>query len=316
MYNILSDNFIKSSYSNNDDIDFEFKEEDYLRLYYIKKDINLESEKEPENKNNEPIKESKTIDKTNKMQQADVSMNYTDTTIIKKKEGNRNSNANIKKLIFCITKIKKKNTKKGRLNKKLKKRYYGKHSKFTQDNIIKKIKASFIEKSMNYINREYDLYMNKHQYKKIKRLIQKISPVKSREISKNKNLKWFQSKLRDLFSSKLSKKCTLSDPDYNITSIDELYKNNTTKNVIDLLNKPVKEMYYIYSQDIETEGFKTLKDDLICLRKKMEKDNEEDIEEYLEKYKNIAQNLEKIFLQKKERNIKKNKSEIKREKFK
>ena len=86
MYNILSDNFIKSSYSNNDDIDFEFKEEDYLRLYYIKKDINLESEKEPENKNNEPIKESKTIDKTNKIQQADVSMNYTDTTIIKKKK--------------------------------------------------------------------------------------------------------------------------------------------------------------------------------------------------------------------------------------
>ena len=127
---------------------------------------------------------------------------------------------------------------------------------------------------------------------------------------------WFQSKLRDLFSSKLSKKCTLSDPDQNKTSIDELYKNNTAKNVIDLLNKSVKEMYYIYSQDIETEGFKTLKDDLIRLRKKMEKNNEEDIEEYLEKHKNIAQNLEKIFLQKKERNIKKNKSEIKREKFK
>ena len=308
MYNILSDNFIKSSYSNNDDIDFEFKEEDYLRLYYIKKDINLESEKEPENKNNEPIKESKTIDKTNKMQQADVSMNYTDTTIIKKKEGNRNSNANIKKLIFCITKIKKKNTKKGRLNKKLKKRYYGKHSKFTQDNIIKKIKASFIEKSMNYINREYDLYMNKHQYKKIKRLIQRISPVESREITIKKNLLWFQSTLKDVFSSKLSTKCILYDPDYNKNNIDELYKNNMAKNVIDILNKSVKEMYYKYSNDIEIDGFKTLKDDLINLRENMKKNNEENIEDYLENYKKIAQNLENIFIQKNGKLLKKNKS--------
>ena len=314
MYNIIKDSDILSSFSKNDDIvyeDYELNEDDYLRLCF------LNPERESDSKDNEPPKEPKTIDKVNIIQPTNVSMDCTNNITIKKNMEKVNPNiTKIDKSIFKITKTKKKNIKKGRLDKKSKKRYYGKHSKFTQDNIIRKIKASFIEKSMNYINREYDLYMNKHQYKKIKRLIQKISPVKSREISKNKNLKWFQSKLRDLFSSKLSKKCTLSDPDYNITSIDELYKNNTTKNVIDLLNKPVKEMYYIYSQDIETEGFKTLKDDLIRLRKKMEKNNEEDIEEYLEKYKNIAQNLEKIFLQKKERNTKKNKSEIKREKFK
>ena len=313
MYNHFDDNCNLPSFSNNDYIeyeDFELNEDDYLSLYIFN------PKGESYSKDNVPPKETKTIDKA-KTQPTNVSMDCINNITTKKNTEKVNSNlTKIDKSIFKITKTKKKNIKKGRLDKKSKKRYYGKHSKFTQDNIIRKIKASFIEKSMNYINREYDLYMNKHQYKKIKRLIQKISPVKSREISKNKNLKWFQSKLRDLFSSKLSKKCTLSDPDYNITSIDELYKNNTTKNVIDLLNKPVKEMYYIYSQDIETEGFKTLKDDLICLRKKMEKDNDEDIEEYLEKYKNIAQNLEKIFLQKKERNIKKNKSEIKREKFK
>ena len=313
MYNHFDDNCNLPSFSKNDDIDyedFELNEDDYLSLYITN------PKGESYSKDNVPPKEPKTIDKA-KTQPTNVSMDCINNITTKKNTEKVNSNlTKIDKSIFKITKTKKKNIKKGRLAKKSKKRYYGKHSKFAQDNIIRKIKASFIEKSMNYINREYDLYMNKHQYKKIKRLIQKISPVKSREISKNKNLKWFQSKLRDLFSSKLSKKCTLSDPDYNITSIDELYKNNTTKNVIDLLNKPVKEMYYIYSQDIETEGFKTLKDDLIRLRKKMEKNNEEDIEEYLEKHKNIAQNLEKIFLQKKERNIKKNKSEIKREKFK
>ena len=312
MFNILSDSFIKSSYSSNDDIDYEFKDEDYLRLYFIKKNINIEPEKEPDNKDNEPIKESKTIEKTNKIQQADVSMNCTDITVIKKKEGNRNSNANIKKLIFSITKVKKKNTKKGRLDKKSKKKYYVKHSKFTQDNIIKKIKASFIEKSMNYINREYELYMNKHQYKKIKKLIQRISPAKSREITIKKNLLWFQSKLKDVFSSKLSTKCILYEPDYNKNTIDELYKNNMAKNVIDILNKSVKEMYYIYSQDIEIDGFKTLKDDLINLREKMKNYNEENIEEYLENYKKTAQNLEKIFIEKNRKILKNNKS-IKKE---
>ena len=312
MFNILSDSFIKSSYSSNDDIDYEFKDEDYLRLYFIKKDINIVPEKEPDNKDNEPIKESKTIEKTNKIQQADVSMNCTDITVIKKKEGNRNSNANIKKLIFSITKVKKKNTKKGRLDKKSKKKYYVKHSKFTQDNIIKKIKASFIEKSMNYINREYELYMNKHQYKKIKKLIQRISPAKSREITIKKNLLWFQSKLKDVFSSKLSTKCILYEPDYNKNTIDELYKNNMAKNVIDILNKSVKEMYYIYSQDIEIDGFKTLKDDLINLREKMKNYNEENIEEYLENYKKTAQNLEKIFIEKNTKLLKNNKS-IKKE---
>ena len=297
---------------SNDDIDYEFKDEDYLRLYFIKKDINIVPEKEPDNKDNEPIKESKTIEKTNKIQQADVSMNCTDITVIKKKEGNRNSNANIKKLIFSITKVKKKNTKKGRLDKKSKKKYYVKHSKFTQDNIIKKIKASFIEKSMNYINREYELYMNKHQYKKIKKLIQRISPAKSREITIKKNLLWFQSKLKDVFSSNLSTKCILYEPDYNKNIIDELYKNNMAKNVIDILNKSVKEMYYIYSQDIEIDGFKTLKDDLINLREKMKNYNEENIEEYLENYKKTAQNLEKIFIEKNRKILKNNKS-IKKE---
>jgi len=312
MFNILSDSFIKSSYSSNDDIDYEFKDEDYLRLYFIKKDINIVPEKEPDNKDNEPIKESKTIEKTNKIQHADVSMNCTDITVIKKKEGNRNSNANIKKLIFSITKVKKKNTKKGRLDKKSKKKYYVKHSKFTQDNIIKKIKASFIEKSMNYINREYELYMNKHQYKKIKKLIQRISPAKSKEITIKKNLLWFQSKLKDVFSSNLSTKCILYEPDYNKNTIDELYKNNMAKNVIDILNKSVKEMYYIYSQDIEIDGFKTLKDDLINLREKMKNYNEENIEEYLENYKKTAQNLEKIFIEKNRKILKNNKS-IKKE---
>ena len=305
MFNFFNDNNSSSS-CQIDDIDYDLNEDDYLRLY-ITRNCNEDQERKADSLDNKSPKEPKEIDKTNKIQQpTNCSMNCTDTITIKKNVEKVNSNTKkIDDLIFKITKTKKKNIKRGRLDKKSKERYYGKHSKFSQDNIIRKIKASFIEKSMNYINREYDLYMNKYQYKKIKKLIQRISPAKSREISINKNLLWFQSKLRDVFSSNLSTKCTLSEPDHNLTSIDELYKNNTAKNVIDILNKPVKEMYYIYSQDIETEGFKTLKDDLISLRKKMEMKNEENIEEYLEKYKNIAQNLENIYLQKKKRNIKK-----------
>ena len=203
------------------------------------------------------------------------------------------------KIFNIIKQERKKNL--GRIKKYLKKKFTGKHDKFTEDNIIRKIKASFIEKSRNYINHEYDLCMNKHKFKKIKKLLQRISPKEHRKISKEKNIKWFKSKLKDIFSADLSKKCSLYSPDYNKEQINEVYKNPEATKVVNILEKNVSEIYSLYSQDIEIEGFKTLKDDLNDLRKKMEKEEEENIDEYLKKYEEIAKNLEMIYQRKKSR---------------
>ena len=209
--------------------------------------------------------------------------------------------------IFNIIKV---NKKMGRLVKHSRLRFDTvKHNKFSEDNIIRKIKANFHEKFFNYINKEYGEYFKKkHRVKKMIKLIQRISPSESRKIKKEDNIKWFSMKLKDVFSVDLSTKCSKYDSDYNKKQIDMLYQKGEATKVIDILEKKVIDMYKIYSKDIPIEGFETLKDDLEDIKKKMEQNGEENIDKYLESYKKIAQNLENIFVSKKPRN---NKGKIK-----
>lgn len=209
--------------------------------------------------------------------------------------------------IFNIIKV---NKKMGRLVKHSRLRFDTvKHNKFSEDNIIRKIKANFHEKFFNYINKEYGEYFKKkHRVKKMIKLIQRISPSESRKIKKEDNIKWFSMKLKDVFSVDLSTKCSKYDSDYNKKQIDMLYQKGEATKVIDILEKKVIDMYTIYSKDFPIEGFETLKDDLEDIKKKMEQNGEENIDIYLESYKKIAQNLENIFVSKKPRN---NKGKIK-----
>ena len=213
----------------------------------------------------------------------------------------------IKQTIFKISKV---NKKLGRLIKKFKASIKGKHNKNSQDNIIQKVKASFHEKIYNYVNYEYEKFLeaksnNNNEQKMITKLIKRISPQESKKIKKEENLLWFSLKLKGLLSSKLSLKYSKFESNYNEKRINQLYEKNEAKNVIEILEKNVKDMYEIYCNNIHIEGFGTLKDDLIALRKKMEQDNEENIEEYLKKYQEVAQNLEQIFQKKKPRLTKK-----------
>jgi hypothetical protein len=228
---------------------------------------------------------------------------------IKQKKTNIKIIKTIGNKIFNIVQMKKINNKRGRLLKNSKRRHYIKyHDKFKEDNIIKKIKTSFIKKTMNYINKENEIYLNKHKIKKIEKLINRIPPTISTSIKKENNLKWFDSKLKDIFSDKISRKYSKYPDDYNKNQIEKIYKENEAKNVISILDKKFRDMYNIYSKDIKLEGFLTLEDDLKKERKLMEKRGEEAIDDYLEKYQNVAQNLEKIFLDKKSRNYNKNKN--------
>ena len=64
-------------------------------------------------------------------------------------------------------------------------------------------------------------------------------------------------------------------------------------------------MYTIYINNIKIDGFGTLEEDLIALRKKMEEVKEEEIEQYLNEYEKIAKNLEELFMSKISRKTKK-----------
>lgn len=199
--------------------------------------------------------------------------------------------------IFLITKV---NKKLGRLSNSSKIKKSAKHNKFFQDNIIQKIKVNFHEHIFNLVNQQYEDYLESKN-EKITKLIERISPKVYVSIKIEDNLKWFSLKLRDILSSDLSYKFRKLDKNHNKRRIDALYNKNEAKNVINILEKTISEMYEIYSKNIFVNGFKTLKDDLVDLRNKMEasEEEEEDIQKYLNLYENIAVRLKDIFSKKK-----------------
>ena len=211
--------------------------------------------------------------------------------------------------IFNISKI---NKKVGRMLKTLKRKFKAAHNKYSEDNIIRKFKARFQDILLNYINYEYSEFLISNGKSKKVKLLQRINPAESRKIGRADNLRWFSTKLKALFSSELSQKCSLYDSNYNKHTIENLYKNNEALNVIDTLEKDVIDMYNLYRNNVKIDGFTTLEEDLKILREKMEKENEEseeeeDIELYLSNYRIIAMRLDKIFEDKKGRNKKKSK---------
>lgn len=202
--------------------------------------------------------------------------------------------------IFLIIKV---NKKLGRLSKSSQLKT-GKHNKYFQDNIIQKIKVYFIASVYDYINLLYKLYFESKGVNKkeiASKLFKKISPKIYDSIKKEDNLKWFSSKLKEIFSSDISSKYKTFENNFNKKKIESLYLKNEAKKVIEILEKTVREMYILYCNDLKLEGFKTLSDDLPEIRKKMMESGEKEpeIQEYLKKYKEIALSLENIFSEKK-----------------
>ena len=116
------------------------------------------------------------------------------------------------KKIFKIVKI---NKKIGRIKKNSFLKVI--HNKLSQDNIIRKIKGRFQEKLRLYINNEYKKYiLNKTlQKKKVNKWPKKINPKISRKIKKEENLKWFETKIFEIFSENVSSKYSAYSSDLN-----------------------------------------------------------------------------------------------------
>lgn len=212
-----------------------------------------------------------------------------------------NKNDEKKKKIFDIKKI----NKKGRLPKEAK-YFKGKHDKFATDNIIRKIKAQFYIRVVEYINYEYEQSFKKtYPGKNItKKFIQKINASESKIIKKNDNLNWFSLKIKDILSADISPKYKKYNSDYNKKQIEKIYKKNELKDLIEILEKSVRDIYNKYisnTNDANDEGLKNLEYDINLLRKEMEENEEKNINDYIKKYKEFALNLEEKFKKKRDR---------------
>ena len=166
-------------------------------------------------------------------------------------------------------------------------KYEAVHTKYRQDNIIQKIKIYFINSTMALINKKYNEYLNTNSKK---RLIQKIKPNFTKIFTKKGNKEFLEKKLKVVFSEELSERCsTFHDKkNYNKEQIEKLYEKNKAKDVINILNKSLKEMYRIYiMENNEMNGY-NLKYDLIQIEQKNGK-------EYAQEYNKKAMEFLSLF---------------------
>ena len=197
----------------------------------------------------------------------------------------------IKKIerIFSIKKTEKNGRKKGRLSLGNHPLYQPKHDKYFKDNIILKIKRYFVNSTLNYINKKYNEYLSIKK-KKNRPLLKKIITDFYKVYSTEANQGFLNLYIYQLFSKDLSDKITKFSKDYNRKQIKLLYEKNKAKEVIEIMNFKVKEMYEIYiSNKVFDYNFER---DLIAIIK--EKDEEikgEEKNKYKSKVKDIANNL-------------------------
>ena len=158
------------------------------------------------------------------------------------------------------------------------------HTKFREDNIVRKVKIYFTNSTMSYINKLYNEYLG-IQTKKC--LLGRVKPNFANAWTKKENQEYLSKNIKDIFSEKLSTKCRRYPNNYNKKQIAKILKNNKANEVIKILNTSVQDMYEKYIDEHDIIPGYNIKYDL----EKIEKRNGTI---YAASYKNIALNLIEI----------------------
>ena len=187
-----------------------------------------------------------------------------------------------KKNVFIFKKV---NKNMGRRKRKRNQLFYIEphHNKYKEDNIINKIKIHFTNRLMSYINKKYNEYKGPGP----KKLLAKIKPNFTKVWTKKDNQEYLSKTVKEIFSEKLSNKCKRYPKNYNSKQIKSIIEKNEAKEVIDILNKTVKDMYIIYIRERKKIADFNIDNDLIIIEKRNGK-------EYTEEYRRIAMNLIEI----------------------
>ena len=189
-----------------------------------------------------------------------------------------------KKFLFTI----KQKTKVGRKPKFSK--TISEHTKFSHDNILRKIKVKFFHKLVNYLN---SIIISKYhtRLRPLKPLIGKINQNNS--INFNKIL--LNTKLKDIFSLyEINGKFKLFEKNHNKSVIDKIYGENI-KELIDILEMTFFEVFKIFRDLNDTQkliGFEKIDS---VIREMSDKESDEN---YIDKFRNAVMNFEKYYYDK------------------
>ena len=167
----------------------------------------------------------------------------------------------------------------------------GYHTKFSHDNILRKIKVYFFKKLIKYIN---NLIMMKYK-DKVKFLKPLISNI-SQNNKKSFNRELLSKKLKDAFSTyKINGKFKSCDVNYNKIVIKNIYDAHITE-LIDILEMTLLEVFKIFRDSDEKEKLIGLEK----LDKVIEELKLKESDDYMNKFKKVAMNFEKYYFIKKE----------------
>ena len=190
-----------------------------------------------------------------------------------------NQSTNQKTKIFDIEK----KNKKGRRKKVDNNRKEIKHGKTASDIIKQKIKTRFVKSTMNYLNDLYKKYPSNNK-RKAKIFLRKIKTDFTKNLKKNRILEYFSKTLRQFYSSNLGGHFKRVNKDYNKHNIEILIQKNKAKDIIELLNKTLEDVYEKYISK-EIPEFNLYND----LNEIKEKENEGN--DYIDRYEKIALKL-------------------------
>ena len=169
------------------------------------------------------------------------------------------------------------------------------HTKFSHDNILRKIKVKFMQKLIKYIN---DIIKSNKDKKinELKPLCGAISQINSITY----NVKLLNSKIKNIIiSNEISGKFTKYDKDYNKNVINSIYKENI-KELIDILEMTFLEVFNQFRNTNDTgklNGFEKI--DTVIREIKLKEKNEE----YMKKFINIVKDFENYYIDKNPRNL-------------
>lgn len=180
---------------------------------------------------------------------------------------------------------------KGRRKKDAKHKKEPQHTKFTEDNIITRIKKNTLQDVSLKINKELSLFY-KEKFKEYE--LKKIKPNFANAKRKEEVLEYFSKKIKDVFSEELSERWKkIKDKEtYNKKRIDKIIQENKAKDVINILNETLENMYNKYIGNEYSD---------CCLENNLKILEEKEGQNYRNKYEDIAKRLIEIINNKKSR---------------
>ena len=275
---ISFEHFSLDKKSNSDS--FSFNSNDFNSLYYIRTQPRLGLEEVKE----DPSPKEKEKENPNKVIERTKTTDYKTLlpVVYKKVE---------KELVFIIKKVKK-----SFLGRKRKNHFPNKHNndnehtKEKEDLMLTKLKRYGYNNTRRCLNYKLSKSHNEN-LKNIKLL--KIDNSVITVSKKEENQALFQTKLKDLFSNKISKKYLYNDPDHNKKAIDYILQQND-KEIKALLDKTFGYMTDIYVDKKKEiiKGFTKLKDDKDFIKKN---NDEKYIKLFTDFAINYKENIKKIF---------------------